>query len=74
MISFDILAVIRATLDFPLAEEPELFERLRSSVRPPRTMTDVVAEMVACYLRLMGKSHPIAVSGLSSQLACAPAW
>ena len=45
-----------------LANDPVLLGRLRSSVRSPRTMADVAAEMVALYLRLRRKSQNAGVS------------
>lgn len=37
-----------------IASDPELTERLRTGVRPPRTMDDVAKEMAAIYSRLIG--------------------
>jgi len=39
-----------------LATEPDRLARLRTGIRPPRTMTTVAAEMAALYRRLLEKS------------------
>jgi len=39
-----------------LATEPDRLARLRTGIRPPRTMTTAAAEMAALYRRLLEKS------------------